>query len=110
MAERQSQPVPDSGGPIAAHASIRVQSARHAEPPADSAAPADPICSSHTQVGKRCDRIAGTSGLCGLHSRQRGGSKVVDPLEIADWSRPAEALASAGLVRSCDPQNRRAGP
>lgn len=50
------------------------------------------VCSGTTQFGRPCRQAAGKNGLCGRHSRFYGGSDVIDPLELADWSKPAETL------------------
>ena len=52
------------------------------------------ICSGTTHLGRRCRNLAGESGLCGRHSRLFSGSDVIDPLEVIDWSKQAEALAA----------------
>ena len=63
------------------------------------------LCSETTHLGRRCRNAAGKNGLCGRHSRSYGGSDVIDPLEVIDWSQQAEALA--GLARIC--RNRSTG-
>ena len=37
---------------------------------------------------------AGENGFCGRHNRSYGGSDVIDPLELTDWSQQAETLAA----------------
>ena len=65
--------------------------------------PQNRMCSQTTRLGIRCRLAAGKGGLCGPHSRDFGGSDVVDPLEVVDWSQPAEALAK--LARMDASQN-----
>ena len=50
------------------------------------------VCSETTKFGRRCRQAAGRNGLCGRHNRFYGGTDMIDPLELADWSQAAKTL------------------
>ena len=53
------------------------------------------VCVGTTKLGQRCKRPAEADGLCFTHRTQHAGAEIIDPLEVIDWSRHAEAVATA---------------